>query len=313
MATHEQDIKTFTISACLTGTFSMALLKSRFINKELHLLEKIRARETRIYASKDEEIIKIYNNRANNINKFNLCYMIINYLDSVSYMYIFGPIFAPVETVYDSVKNTTHIHKQLPIESWMPFNVDEHFLKALFLEEFLSTFCMVLSFGSDIFFYGYIGYMVGQLEILNYILLNFETYKERVKQQLNCDDEKANYVTVQLCIKEHQIVLGYIDDYNNSMRTMMLLDFLHSSAQLAMISIIILSFDLADAVYKIHWYQKSQRTKTLLKIFLFKCNQLTGLQIGQLSIMSWDIFFLILKTAYSYLTFVYKYKDEILG
>ncbi|CAG9838515.1 unnamed protein product [Diabrotica balteata] len=297
MATHEQDIKTFTISACLTGTFSMALLKSHFINKELHLLEKIRVRETRIYASKDEEIIQIYKNRANNINKFNLCYMIINYLDSVGYMYIIGPIFAPVETVYDSVKNTTHIHKQLPIESWMPFNVDEHFFKALLLEEFLSTFCMVLSFGSDIFFYGYIGYMIGQLEILNYILLNFETYKERIKQQLNCDDEKANYVTVQLCIKEHQIVMGYIDDYNNSMRTMMLLDFLHSSAQLAMISIIIL-LCVTDNLIKIAGLGFAVILLCRLGVFYWLAN---------------DVIVKILKTAYSYLTFVYKYKDEILG
>ncbi|XP_050509140.1 uncharacterized protein LOC126886309 [Diabrotica virgifera virgifera] len=348
------------------------------------LIKMIHVRERQIFESEDEGITKIYKERSRINNKFNFYYMMVNYWDTISYLYIIFPLFYPYQEIYDPVKNQTKLHKDLPINSWIPFDIDQNYFKAFLWEEIAATCCAVYNYGTDIFFFSFISYIIGQLDILNYIILNFESYKEKIKDQIECDDEKAEFVTMQLCIKEHQRLMRsvsdeppvqevkepetetkleiqvkdklgpkfgkrhriteynnrrnkeifglgkvfriFVDDYNNAMRSIMLRDFLQSSLQIALLCLYVLfevdmlsmtagvgfgiillcrlgvyywyanevmmkSFDLVDAIYTTKWYEKSRRTKSLVNIFMLKCNQGAGLQIGTLTVMSWSIFF----------------------
>ncbi|XP_050509740.1 uncharacterized protein LOC126886758 [Diabrotica virgifera virgifera] len=213
----------------------------------------------------------------------------------------------------------------MPIYSWIPFDQDENYYMALSWVDLGATCCAIYNYGTDIFFFSFFNYILGQLDILNYIILNFDKYKENIKEQLECDDEKSNFVTMQLCIKEHQRVMSFVNNYNIAMRSVMLRDFLQSSLQIALVCIFALlevkipaltaggvygfillcrlgiyywfanevmtrSLDLVTALYTVRWYEKSPRTKALMNIFMLKCNQITGLQIGTLTVMSYDIF-----------------------
>ncbi|XP_050505335.1 uncharacterized protein LOC126883716 [Diabrotica virgifera virgifera] len=128
--------------------------------------------------------------------------------DTIVYLYIIFPLFYPYQEIYDPATNQTKLHKDLPISSWIPFDVDGNYYNALLWEDIAATCCAVYNYGTDIFFFSFISYVIGQLDILNYIILNFESYKEKIKDQIECYDEKAEFVTMQLCIKEHQRLMG---------------------------------------------------------------------------------------------------------
>ncbi|XP_050509141.1 odorant receptor 46a-like [Diabrotica virgifera virgifera] len=328
-------------SAVLIPSYTMGLMRGQAVNtpRTQELIKKIQERERQIYESEDEDIIKIYKERATINNKFNFYYMMLNYWDTFVYLYIIVPVFYPYQEIYDPVTNQTKLHKDLPIYSWIPFDQDENYYMALSWVDLAATCCAIYNYGTDIFFFSFFNYIMGQLDILNYIILNFDKYKEKIKEQLECDDEKADFVTMQLCIKEHQRIMSFVNNYNIAMRSVMLRDFLQSSLQIALVCIFALmeveilaltcgvgfgfillcrlgiyywyanevmtrSLDLATALYTVRWYEKSPRTKSLMNIFMLKCNQITGLQIGTLTVMSWDIFIGILKSAYSFMTFV---------
>uniref|UniRef100_A0A6P7G473 Odorant receptor n=1 Tax=Diabrotica virgifera virgifera TaxID=50390 RepID=A0A6P7G473_DIAVI len=343
MIKNNLDMIIFTKSAVLASTYTMGLMRVQAVSSKSaqQLIKMIHVRERQIFESEDEGITKIYKERSRINNKFNFYYMMVNYWDTISYLYIIFPLFYPYQEIYDPVKNQTKLHKDLPINSWIPFDIDQNYFKAFLWEEIAATCCAVYNYGTDIFFFSFISYIIGQLDILNYIILNFESYKEKIKDQIECDDEKAEFVTMQLCIKEHQRLMSFVDDYNNAMRSIMLRDFLQSSLQIALLCLYVLfevdmlsmtagvgfgiillcrlgvyywyanevmmkSFDLVDAIYTTKWYEKSRRTKSLVNIFMLKCNQGAGLQIGTLTVMSWSIFLGILKSAYSFMTFVWQ-------
>uniref|UniRef100_A0A6P7GVU2 Odorant receptor 63a-like n=1 Tax=Diabrotica virgifera virgifera TaxID=50390 RepID=A0A6P7GVU2_DIAVI len=49
------------------------------------------------------------------------------------------------------------------------------------------------------------------------------------------------------------------------------------------------SYDLADAIYDIKWYNKSKEFKKMLSILLIRCHTVVGIEIGGITIMSRNI------------------------
>ncbi|CAH1113500.1 unnamed protein product, partial [Psylliodes chrysocephalus] len=289
---------------------------------------------------------------------------------STVYLYILYPLFLPKQLYYNPSTNQTIYEKPLPLSPYFPFDEHKYHVLAYLVEEIGCTVCIFINYGTDTLFYSFMSYVLGQIDILKYFINNFDSYSKKIKgqldcdddrsdfvtmqlcisehqriiskkikEQLECDDDRADFVTMQLCISEHQRIIRYINNYNDAMRNVMLFDFLQSSFQLAVIAIYLLyqpflvarigcevyavvmlirlaiyywyateimskSWELGDVLYDSHWYNKSKKFKSLMVIFLMRCNKQTGLQIGSLSIMTWSIFIGILKGAYSFITFV---------
>ncbi|CAG9838533.1 unnamed protein product [Diabrotica balteata] len=233
------DMINFTKSAVLASTYTMGSCEFRLIGPELKCTLEFKGplKETEVIEEgevSDCTEVKVY--------KLSLDIKEEAVLDTIVYLYIIFPLFYPYQEIYDPATNQTKLHKDLPIDSWIPFDVDEDYYKALLWGDIAATCCAVYNYGTDIFFFSFISYVMGQLDILNYIILDFENYKGKIKDQLECDDEKAEFVTMQLCIKEHQRLMGFINDYNNAMRSVMLRDFLQSSLQIALLCLYVLLF-----------------------------------------------------------------------
>ncbi|CAG9862961.1 unnamed protein product [Phyllotreta striolata] len=203
------DIVIVTRIGTIATAYTMGLLRIYSVRNAAakELIREVMMKEEIINNSKDDELIKIYYQCVRGNVLFNLVYMTMHYIDTISYCYVIYPFLLPKEPYFDPARNETVLQVPLLWDSWMPFDQQKYHFVAFFWEEFATTICALCNYGSDIFFYSFINYLIGQLDILHRILTEFETYKGKIQEQLRCDEEEADLVTLRLCIIEHQRIL----------------------------------------------------------------------------------------------------------
>ncbi|CAG9838215.1 unnamed protein product [Diabrotica balteata] len=198
-----------------------------------------------------------------------------------------------------------------------------------------------MSFAMDLFFFSTLAYILGQLKILRFMLDNFEKYRARAEAQIKCTSSTADIITLKLFIAEHQRVMRFINDFNDCMRNLVLIDFFQTSFQIGVLIMYNLyelkrdnfllpalglvflaltagnvaiyywygdditseSYDLAEAIYDIKWYDKSKKFKKILTILLIRCHKEVGIEIGGITIMSRNICIGLFKGAYTFVQF----------
>ncbi|CAG9854866.1 unnamed protein product [Phyllotreta striolata] len=258
--------------------------------------------------------------------------------------YAIYPLIAPPTVKFYPKRNVTVINKLLPLSIWLPFDDQEYYYTAYFIQCFCGLIPTFFTLFSDALTIGLIIYAIGQFKILNELFTNFETYANQMQHQLKCSKEEACFVTLRECILLHKSMLSFIDSFNELMGNVMVLDFLQSSFQLAsaMLQVLtvtitpihfLLGFQLAMcmvmrlliyywsaneiiiessrisvAIYNSRWYEQSEVIKKSLLILIQRCNRPCKLEIGGFGIMSLETFISIMRATYSFITLIYKFK-----
>ncbi|CAH1113501.1 unnamed protein product, partial [Psylliodes chrysocephalus] len=127
---------------------------------------------------------------------------------STVYLYILYPLFLPKQLYYNPSTNQTIYEKPLPLSPYFPFDEHKYHVLAYLVEEIGCTVCIFINYGTDTLFYSFMSYVLGQIDILKYFINNFDSYSKKIKGQLDCDDDRSDFVTMQLCISEHQRIIS---------------------------------------------------------------------------------------------------------
>ncbi|CAG9838216.1 unnamed protein product [Diabrotica balteata] len=339
---YDFDVQTCTQSIMSCCRQSVFVARTIYLWKEntINLLRQIMKREEQIYNSQDKEIIDLMNTNIKNNHKLDWYYMIFQMAVVLFYMTL-APYLFPVQTVIDPFTNTTLDQRSLPVKYWFPFDEEKHFNIAFGWEIFSLMLGGLTSFALDLFFFSTLAYILGQLRILRFMLDNFEKYREKAETQLMCTRSTADIITLKLFIAEHQTIMRFINDFNDCMRTLVLLDFFQTSFQIGVLIMYNLyemkshnfllptlgllyliltggnvaiyywygdeitteSFELADAIYDIKWYDKSKEFRKILMILLIRCHKEVGIEIGGITIMSRNICIGLFKGAYTFVQF----------
>ncbi|XP_018567067.2 odorant receptor Or2-like [Anoplophora glabripennis] len=195
---------------------------------------------------------------------------------------------------------------------------------------------------TDAYNFNLIIFPLGQIRILTHVLSNFPRYVLKVKDQLQCSRDEASFVTLRECILKHKGIIRYLEEYNDTMKNIMLLDFLQSSLQLASImiqfvltkatvfniifhaefvfsmllrllvyywyanEIMLESINVSTAIYECGWYDEPKKVKQMMLLMIQRANKVLKLDIGPFTTMTLGTFLSILKASYSYLTVMYR-------
>lgn len=108
---------------------------------------------------------------------------------------------------FDERTNKTIIIKALPLSSWFPFDEQKYYVQTYWLQ--ILDGCIGASFVTytDIFTFSLIIFPLGQMRILNHMLSNFQKYASKVKEELDCSQEEASFVTFRECILQHKKIV----------------------------------------------------------------------------------------------------------
>ncbi|XP_076273498.1 odorant receptor 30a-like [Rhynchophorus ferrugineus] len=326
---------------CITLIYTITVVRQVIMKTDQgirNIIKKIIANEEYIQGSDDKKIKQIFNDCANDTTSKCKTYLIILFI--ITMLYIVRPLF--VEGYIKVADNSTAVIKSLPLSSWFPFDEQIFYLAAYIWHIFDSLIGASFVTYTDILMFSIIVYPTGQLRILRHVVRNFESYKQRIKRYYNIGtDEEAAIVTFRECIFKHKDEISYVDNFNSTMSTLMVFDFLQSSLQIATIltqilgndvtlilvlfvgaffvgmilrlvlyyyyanDVVLLSADLSVSLWQSNWYEQSPQVKFMMMIFMMRCQKSLKLFIGPFSVMSLDSLISILKATYSYIMLMY--------
>ncbi|XP_066259616.1 odorant receptor 67a-like [Euwallacea similis] len=279
----------------------------------------------------DELIQKLDKENIENANW--KCEIYIYFLIIVCFIYFTKAIIVgPVEETYS---NSTKIIRELPLSSWFPFDVQEHYKC---IAGILGTNNLIVI---DILMISLILYPCRQLKKLDHLLRNFQNFKWKY-QTLNAieDEETAAFLFFKHLIVRHDNIIQYVNIYNNNMGYPMVFDFIMSSFQIATaltqvsgneitllliasistfsISILIrlclyyynadelfiLSQKLTHSIWESNWPDETPKIKCMILMFITRVQKPLVFTIGPFGVMSIQSFISILQATYSYVMLI---------
>nr|WJJ63310.1 odorant receptor 10 [Pachyrhinus yasumatsui] len=326
---------------CITLIYTITIIRQLII--KLHpgfknIIKQIIDTEKIINSQEDIEVKKIYHDCAKDTSS--KCKVYLTILFIITMLYIFRPLV--VHGYEKEIGNSTVFIKALPLSSWFPFDEQTLYLAAYLWHILDSLVGASFVTYTDILMFSLIVYPTGQLKILQYILRNFEIYKQKIQKDYRIENvDVAAFVTFRECINEHKKIIQYVDYFNASMNALMVFDFLQSSLQIATIltqvlgnkitlmllafvgaffigmilrlflyyyyanEVVLLSCGLANSLWESTWYEQAPKVKFMMFIFIMMVQKSLKLKIGPFSVMSLDSFISILKATYSYIMLMY--------
>uniref|UniRef100_A0A6P7H1K5 Uncharacterized protein LOC114344968 n=1 Tax=Diabrotica virgifera virgifera TaxID=50390 RepID=A0A6P7H1K5_DIAVI len=161
--------------------------------------------EKKVFASKDSDIIGIYHFHLKKTKFHTQLYMSTVFLVTTAFL-IRPRVFSSKET-YDPVTNETIFIRSLPFPSWFPIDFHEHYMLCYITQtiDLLSGAIFLVSTVTNLF--AIIFFILGEMVILNYLLVNFNYYAQKVKTQLQVDTFEADDVALRECIILHQNII----------------------------------------------------------------------------------------------------------
>nr|WJJ63317.1 odorant receptor 17 [Pachyrhinus yasumatsui] len=318
---------------CVTLIYTVTLFRLRaFNNKAVRtLFSNIIEEEKLILNDPDSNIKKIYFTCVQNNRNYNILFLFNGLV--VSIIYFAHPFLVELPTV---VKNNQTIPlRVLPLSTWWPINTQKHFWLAYCWNVFDGTLGSSYVISSDILTFSLIVFALSQLRILSYRLRNFTYFQIHTKNR--SVRQKIFREKFIFLIKEHQKIIGFIGIFNDTMKYVMLFDFLQCSVQLATIilqllvmeinaqniilvgeflftmiirlviyyfnanEVIYQSQHLATDVWKSDWYEQSEDVRQMMLFLILRAQKPLKFLIGPFSAMSLETFITILKATYSYM------------
>ncbi|XP_074037719.1 odorant receptor Or2-like [Leptinotarsa decemlineata] len=308
----------------LVNIYKVLICRSRRIKS---LIERIANQEGAILENADGEIRKIYRNHVRSA-----------FISAVYYVSL-GSAGISLYFVAPILKNWLEEREQskyLIFRSWFPFNTDKYYWPAYAIQlvgGFIGYSYIVYP---GTFMFCLLKFCVGQLKILQHILRNVTYYSEGFAWGKNREE------FVKSCIREHQKIIKLIEDFDESMRTFILLDFVISSFQLSLVvygllesngldiarfailsyfitlcsqlfifywnahEIFIESTNLAAAIFESQWFDLEIPVQKMLAIMMLRAQKPLSVSIGPLYKIRIDALIGIFKAIYSYVAVIRK-------
>ncbi|XP_050303357.1 odorant receptor 13a-like [Anthonomus grandis grandis] len=324
----EEVIRNYTI----TSIHFAALVKCLFVRGQVsgEFFKKILRYEEQIYASQNDQVISIYEKvlLANqNLKSYYLAGIVLTVI-----FYITAPALR--DPYYVEYGNTTVIIPQLPLSSWTPF--DNSYWIAFVWTSCVGAYLSIFFVTTDLTCYSFILFAICQTKILHHYISNFFWYAKNVRAKLMCSEVESYRVMQKECIIIHQEIINYVKRLNDSIKYIMILDFLPSSIQLAgltfqiitnlnVIQCILLgqfistlvarvyiycntahdlfleSQRISYAWYEIDWTVLPSDVRINMMFSIMRAQKPLRITIGDFQKISLETFLVILKGTYSYM------------
>ncbi|XP_050295705.1 odorant receptor 30a-like [Anthonomus grandis grandis] len=329
-------------NVCITliYTVSMFRLKAFSSDEVKALFNTVIETENDISKNPDDKIRKLYDLFVKSTTIYNILFCFNGWV--VSFLYFIHPFLIELPEV--TVNNKTITLRVLPLSTWWPFDIQEHYWFAYCWNIFDGTLGSSIVINSDMLTFSLIVFALSQLHILDYKVEQFgknisKNLSEKEKELI----ERNEFIEL---VKEHQKLISYVDTFNKSMKYVMLFDFLQCSVQMATITLQLLVMEinvqniifvgeflltmlirlviyyfnaneiiyqsqkLAITAWKANWCDSSKDVKHMFMFFIARCQRPIRLQIGPFAIMSLETFITILKATYSYMMLFINTSDE---
>ncbi|CAG9765748.1 unnamed protein product [Ceutorhynchus assimilis] len=188
---------------------------------------------------------------------------------------------------------------------WLPFNVQNHFDLALFLQCFLLLQGCAGSFASLGFTNAMISYAVIKLKMLKYYFRNFDKFPQEIHSKDPVHRNRMAIRNLENLIRKHQFIIRFIKDLNESMSIILLIEYSLSSLMLAsIISQIMNSGDIAFAIYESDWYNYDSKVGKLIFMIVMRARRELTLNIGPFGPITLEAAKARMQVAYSYLSVI---------
>ncbi|XP_072380401.1 uncharacterized protein [Diabrotica undecimpunctata] len=276
--------------------------------------------EKKVFASKDSDIINIYYLHLKKTKFHTQLYMSTVFL--VTTAFLIRPLVFSSEETYDAVTNETVFIQTLPFPSWFPINCHKHHTLCYVIQTIDLLIGAVFLVSTVINLFVIIFFILGEMVILNYVLLNFDYYVQKVQNQLKVNICEADAVTLRECIIFHQKIIRHINTFNEELRLTNLFDFLHHALvvivgfvcmfwlELTHLEIIFYDLIVTEAFFRIYinywngtdiiiesssvgsaicnsnWYEESNTNQRKKLIMMLKSTKPKGLEIGPVGVLS---------------------------
>ncbi|KAG5899389.1 hypothetical protein JTB14_036877 [Gonioctena quinquepunctata] len=280
----------------------MKILMCQSKNIVLLLSEMMDAEQKILQSNVRDE--KIYRDQVDHTNKINL---------SVS-LYTCGLVGIPLVMLnYVSylqfekthLGNTTE-HKPLPYVSWFPFDPDEYHWVAFSMHSLDAFMGCTYNTLTQLFFITLMTFMTTRLKILQRHFRNFDVLEDGTENIINLNEDDV-VRSLKTFIAEHTGIIENVVDLNESLKYLMLLEFLMNSVQIASLLVQLLtSAELSIALYQSTWYEHSTTVKKYIHMMMLRSQKPLTLQIGPFYPMTMATALSTMKAAYSYVTILSK-------
>lgn len=176
----------------------------------MDLLNDTKAKNLRILRSGNEEIIRIYKAHTASANK-----MKITLIGIMGLLYVAFTSFKYLHLIHfwDASINATSrsdYYRPTPVISWKPFNTDNHYYGAFFVDMITPVMGAIYIILSYALYIDFIMYVICQIRILQYFFKNLEKYSEIVQRKYGLGAEEASYTALGSMHFEHQYIITYL-------------------------------------------------------------------------------------------------------
>lgn len=176
----------------------------------IDLINGTKSKRFKILQCGNSEIIAIYTSQMKIAEKLKRTLIVIAVLWYSAYTvfkYLQLIYFWDDNNVIIIVNSTKNYIKPTPVESWKPFNTNEHYNLAFWIDiisPFLGVTYMIMSYA---LYVDFIMYILCLIRILQFFLRNFQEYSTRIQLQHGTNSEQASYTTIKTMIIEHKYIL----------------------------------------------------------------------------------------------------------
>ncbi|XP_049819678.1 odorant receptor Or2 isoform X2 [Aethina tumida] len=311
----------------ITVSFKIGVCQTETIKR---LLRYILKKEDELKNSTDEESKRIYIEHQGMI--FFITRVITVHTAIVGICHFLTKYLTYLELEKNQYPNVTmYRRKPLPYTMWLPFNSDEHYFGAFFLQSIAGFMGCTYTAVTVIFYLTGMIFICSQLSILQHKIKNLATSTHQSEVEV-----KKKLFTL---IIDHQTIIEYSEQFNNDINVILLIDFTLNSIQVASIFFQLITIDLpivmafvlnylalivvqifffgwfaneikeqslgiADAIYEHTWYDQSISIRKSLLLMMVRAQKPFTLTIGPFGAMTNNTSVTIMKAAYSYVTLI---------
>ncbi|XP_060518036.1 odorant receptor 45b-like [Cylas formicarius] len=286
-------------------------------------------KEAETYINDECQIRKIYHSHVtfcNSLTKFSYACAV----GGVVLHWEFG--IADSYAFYRSQRDSNQtVDKPLPLHFWYPFDKNKFHIWVLLDQLWQIVLTVWYTTAFQIFSNSLLIFLRAQLKIFQQYFKSFHKNLNRLGQS---GESNSAFKNLRLLCSGHQEFIKYINDFNNSVKNILLVEYCFSSlmfagavfqvmagvnvpfncmfvfvlfSQLILLAwncneIVIQSGKLSSALYKSEWYDQDIKTKVLVYIMVMRCQKPLSLTIGSFGPMTTDAVISRMKLTYSYTT-----------
>nr|WJJ63321.1 odorant receptor 21 [Pachyrhinus yasumatsui] len=254
-----------------------------------------------------------------------------------------GSIFI-LDGLYDSFmfykrysgEEQTCLQKPFPLPLWYPFDKNKYYFWAIFHQVVNITQSVLFNIAVQALIHSVMVFIKTELKILQHKIKNLNLYDDAGLEKNNNSKENDDiFYVLKLAVKKHQELISWVEQFNESIKYLLLLEYCVTSLMLAstliqiiqnkkvtfnifffvlcLIQIFALAWNaneillesstgLHDALYNSKWYEQSPQSKILIFFMMMRCRRPLALTIGPFGPMTVDAAVSRVKLAYTFLS-----------